>query len=85
MLLIVNLSANQAVLPIGILEQCDTLLVSIGFKKEVHSVIKPGREFCTTYTGPNTSKNRIEEILMPLAEKNQINLSIELEESVKFP
>jgi hypothetical protein len=85
MLLIVNLTAKQDAFPVGVLEQCDAILAEVGFKKEVHSVVKPGKEFSATYTGPIVEKTRIEEILTPIAEKNQINFSVELEESVKFP
>jgi hypothetical protein len=85
MLLIVNLTAKQDAFPVGVLEQCDATLAELGFKKEVHSVVKPGKEFSATYTGSIVRKTRIEEILTPIAEKNQINFSVELEESVKFP
>jgi hypothetical protein len=85
MLLIVNLTVKQDAFPIGVLEQCDAILAEVGFKKEVHSVVKPGKEFCATYIGPVVEKTRIEEILALIAEKNQINFTVELEESVKFP
>jgi hypothetical protein len=85
MLLILNLTAKQDAFPVGVLEQCDAILAEVGFKKEVHSVVKPGKEFSATYTGPIVRRTRIEEILTPIAEKNQINFSVELEESVKFP
>jgi len=85
MLLIVNLTAKQDAFPVGVLEQCDATLSELGFKKEVHSVVKPGKEFSATYTGPIVGKTRIEEILAPIAERNQINFSVELEESVTFP
>ena len=60
-------------------------LVALGFKKEVHSVVKPGKQYSLTYDGSKIDKARVEEILRPLGEKNQINIMVELEESLKFP
>ena len=85
MLLLVNLWTDEEDFPVGLLEQCDALLAEVGFKKEIHSVVKPGKEFSATYTGPTVQKSRIEELLTSLAEENHINFSVELEESVRFP
>jgi len=60
-------------------------LAAAGFKKEVRSVVKPGKEFSVTYEGPSLERSRIEEMLKPVAEQNQIGLSVEVEESVRFP
>jgi len=85
MLLLVSLWAEEEDVPVGVLEQCDTILAEVGFKKEIHSVVKPGKAFSATYTGPTVEKSRIEKLLASLAEKNHINFSVELEESIKFP
>jgi hypothetical protein len=85
LLLIVGLTATEGEFPVGMLQQVDSILTSAGFRKEVQSVIQPRRAFSVTYEGPNMEKDRIEELLTPLAEKNQIALSIEVEESVRFP
>jgi len=85
MLLFVSLWAEQEDFPVGVLEQCDAVLAGVGFKKETHSVVKPRKAFSATYTGPTVEKGRIEELLISLVEKNQINFSVELEESVRFP
>jgi hypothetical protein len=71
MLLIVNLSTKQITFPIGVLEQCDAVLAEAGFKKEVHSVVKPGEQLSATYSGPVVEKTRIERMLAPLAEKTK--------------
>lgn len=84
MLLIVNLSSTGP-FPVDVLKEVDTALASLDFKKEVGSVIKPGKEFSVTYDGPNMEKSRVEEILKSIAEKNQLMLSVDVEESVKFP
>ena len=60
-------------------------LETVGLKKQVRSVLVPGKQFSTTYEGPVVEKNRVEETLKPLAERNQIMISIETEESVSFP
>jgi hypothetical protein len=85
MLLIVNLTARSDIFPVNAFEQIDTVLLSAGFKKEVRSVIKPGKEFSVTYDGPSIDKNHIEGLLEPVAQRNQVNFSVECEESVKFP
>lgn len=85
MLLIVSLSSKVDVFPVHALKEVDAVLAEAGFKKEVHSVVKPGKEFSATYDGPSMDKSGVEEILRPIAEKNQIIFSVEFEESVKFP
>ena len=85
MLLIVDLTSKGESFPLGALQQVDTVLTASGFKKEVHSVLQPGKAFSVTYDGPTMEKSRIEEMLKPVAERNQIAFSIEVEESVKFP
>jgi hypothetical protein len=85
LLLIVGLFAKGEAFPVQALQLVDSALVAAGFKKEVHSVVKPGKEFSVTYEGPNMERNQIEEILKPVAEQNQIGFSVEVEESVRFP
>ncbi len=85
MLLIVDLTSKGENFPLGALQQVDSVLNALGFKKEVHSVVRPGKAFSVTYDGPNMEKSRVEEILRPVAEQNHINFSVEVEESVKFP
>jgi ribosomal protein S9 len=85
MLLLVNLSSKGEAFPIQALKEVDTALATAGFKKEVHSVVVPGKEFSLTYEGPSMQRNRIEEILEPVAEQNQIGFSVDVEESVRFP
>jgi hypothetical protein len=85
LLLIVDLTSKGANFPLGALQQVDSVLIASGFKKEVQSVVQPGKTFSVTYDGPNMEKTRIEEILKPVAERNQIAFSVDVEESVKFP
>ena len=85
MLVIIDLASAAENFPLEALQQVDSILTASGFKKEVQSVLKPGKEFSITYEGPNTEKSRVAEILRPVAEKNQISLSVEVEESVRFP
>jgi allophanate hydrolase subunit 1 len=85
MLLIVDLSTRSDTFPMEALKQVEAALRAVGFKKEVQSVVKPGKEFSITYDGPNMEKSRVQELLRPVAEQNQVNLSVEVEESVKFP
>jgi hypothetical protein len=85
MLLIVDLTSKEDDFPVEALREVDMALVTLGFKKEVHSVVKPQRQYSLTYDGPNTQKTRIEESLRPVAAKNNLDFSVQVEESVKFP
>lgn len=85
MLLIVDLSSKTETFPVQALQQVQSALSAVGFRKEVQSVIKPGKEFSVTYDGPNMDTSRIEEILRPVAERTQITFTVQVEESVKFP
>ena len=85
MLLIVDLISKLENFPVDSLKEVDATLATLGFKKEVRSVIKPGKHFSVTYDGPFTEKSEIEKILLQVSEKNQINFTVQIEESVKFP
>ena len=84
-MLIVGLSSKAESFPVQALDQVDSALATAGFKKEVRSVVKPGKEFSVTYEGPTLDRSRLEEILKPVAKQNQIGFSVEVEESVRFP
>lgn len=85
MLLIVDISSKGDTFPAQALQQIDSALATVGFKKEVRSAVRPGKEFSVTYDGPSMDKSRVVELLRPVAEQNQVNVSVEVEESVKFP
>ncbi len=85
MLLIVGLSTKGDSFPIDAFKQADAALSTQGFHKEVSSAVKPGIEYSITYEGPDTQKDRIEALLRPVAERFQLVVSIETEESVRFP
>lgn len=85
MLLIVTLTAMGERFIVGAFQQLDSALTAVGFKKEVQSVLKPGKEVSVTYEGPNLERANLEGILTPISEQNQFTYSIEIEESVRFP
>ena len=85
MLLVVGLSITVGDVPVVVLKQVDATLATAGFKKEVSSVIKPGKEYSVTYEGPNVDKTTIEQLLKPVAEQYHAKISVEAEESVRFP
>ncbi len=80
-----NLTAKGSSFPVAALRQVDLALEAVGLKKQVRSALVPGKQFSVTYEGPTIEKIRIEEALNPLAETNQITISVETEESVSFP
>jgi len=85
MLLIIDALSRGDSFPVDSLKEVDAALATLEFKKEIHSVVRPGKQYSLTYDGPSTEKSRIEDALRPVAEKNNIGLSFEVEESVKFP
>jgi len=85
MLLIVGLSSNADTFPLDALPQVDGALAAAGYKKQVRSVLKPGKEFSVTYEGPTAEKSLFDDILKPIAERNGITFTTEVEESVRFP
>ena len=85
MLLIVDLVSNSDLFPMDALIQVDTALAAAGYKKEVRSVLRPGKQFSVTYEGPTAEKSFLDGILKPIAERNRITFTIEMEESVRFP
>lgn len=85
MLLIVDLSSKSDAFPMDALTDIDTVLADVRFKKEIRSVVRPGKAFSVTYEGPTTDRKHVEEILRPVAERNGITFTVEVEESVRFP
>jgi putative aminopeptidase FrvX len=85
MLLIIDLSSRSNVFPVDALTEIDTVLAEERFKKEIRSVAKPGKALSLTYDRPTIEKKRVEEVLKPIAERNSITFTVEVEESVKFP
>jgi hypothetical protein len=84
LLVIVTLS-SKTTLPLTVLQDVDSALGKVGLKKQVRSVLAPGKEFSTTYEGPNASKEQLSGILRPITESNDATFSIDVEESVSFP
>jgi len=85
MLLIVGLAAKEGTFPVAAFKQVDATLSRAGFRKEVSSAVKPGVEYSITYEGPDSQKDKIETLLKPITEQLHLSVSIETEESVKFP
>jgi len=85
LLVILNLSSNDASFPIEALSEIDSALAGVGLKKQVRSVLVPGKQFEVTYDGPMIDKKRVEGIVAPLSERRRLTFSVEVEESVHFP
>lgn len=85
MLVIVNISSKQATIPIAVLQEVDSALEAVGLKKQVRSILVPGKAFSVTYDGPNATKEQLTGILTPIAERSGITFTIDVEESVSFP
>ncbi|HUK28358.1 MAG TPA: hypothetical protein VLV31_08040 [Candidatus Acidoferrales bacterium] len=85
MLAIVNLSSQDATFPVRMFQEVDAAFGAIGLKKQVRSVVVPGKTFSVTYEGPSLAKDKLTGILAPIAERNGIAFDVEVEESVSFP
>ena len=85
MLVIVDLSTKGSSFPMEALSEVDSALATVGLKKQLRSVLVPGKQFTVTYDGPTIDKKRVEDVVGPLAERNHITISVEVEESVSFP
>jgi hypothetical protein len=67
------------------LSEVDSVLAAVGLKKQLRSVLVLGKQFTVTYDGLTIDKKRVEDMVAPLAERNHITISVEVEESVNFP
>ena len=85
MLLILGLVTTSGVFPTEALMQIESALDVVGFRKEVSSTIVAGKQYSITYEGPDTPKERIQELLRTLSEQHHLMVSIETEESIRFP
>ena len=72
-------------LPLAVLQEIDSVLGKAGLRKQVRSVLVAGREFSTTYEGPNVTKEQLTEILSPITQQNDATFTVDVEESVSFP
>ena len=85
MIVIITLSSKRPSFPVEALSVIDSALAAAGLKRQVRSVLAPGKEFAVTYDGPTTDKGKVIEIIRPIAERYVIEFSVEVEESVSFP
>ena len=85
MLVTVSLSSKNLPLPADALSAIDAALAANGLRKQVRSVVIPGKEYTTTYDGPMIDKRKIEEIVTPIAEVHHFTFAVDIEESVTFP
>jgi hypothetical protein len=85
LLVFVNISSKESPVPLAVLQEVDAALEAVGLKKQVRSVLVPGKAFSVTYEGPNATKERLTGILTPIAERSGITFTLDVEESVSFP
>jgi len=85
LLLIVDISTEATVFPPDALKQVDETLATLGFRKEMSTVVRPGRAYSVTYDGPSTDKSKIEDLLRPIAQGNGVTVFVDFDESVRFP
>jgi len=85
MLVIVDVLRADSSIPSDALQNVDLALEAAGLRKQIRSVLVPEKHYSTTYEASAIEKSAVEKILAPIAEANQILVSVEIEESVSFP
>ena len=83
--MIVSLSSKGSSPPTEALSAIDAALAAKGLRKQVRSVVVPGKEYATTYDGPNIEKKQVDDIVTSVAELHHITFKVDVEESVSFP
>ncbi len=63
----------------------DEAMKHLGFKKEIRSVVVPGRTFSTSYDGPELEPDKIRSTIQPILERYKLQGKVDAEESVHFP
>ncbi len=84
MLVIIETSSNNGH-PQDALAVVDEAMKQLGFKKEIRSVVVPGRSFSTSYEGPELEPDKIRSMISPILERFKLQGKVEAEESVHFP
>ncbi len=84
MLVIIETSSSDGH-PQDALAIIDEAMKQFGFKKEIRSVVLPGRSFSTSYEGPELEPEKIRSTIQPILEKYKLQGKVEAEESVHFP
>jgi len=84
LLVTVNISSRNT-LPPAALSEMDTALGAKGLRKQVRSVVVPGKEYATTYESPTVEKGQVELVMRAVAEQYHFSFAVDLEESVSFP
>ncbi len=84
MLVIIETSSNNGH-PQDALAAIDEAMKQLEFKKEIRSVVVPGRTFSTSYEGPELEPDKIRFTIQPILEKYKLQGKVEAEESVHFP
>ncbi len=84
MLVIVETSSNNGH-PQDALAIIDEAMKQLGFKKEIRSVVVPGRRFSTSYEGPELEPGKIRSTIQPILEIYKLQGNVEVDESVHFP
>ena len=85
MLVIVNLSSEDLPLSTDVLSAVDAALAAKGLRKQVRSIVVPGKEYATTYNAQTIEKKQVEDIVAPLTKPHHVAFAVDIEESVSFP
>ncbi len=85
MLVTVGAKCQGEKFPTSALDEMDEIMSKMGYTKEARSVIEWGKNYSTSYEGPNLEDFKIEESINPVATKYSLKISLEKEESHHFP
>lgn len=71
--------------PTAALDEMDEIMSKIGYMREARTVVEWGKNYSTSYEGPDLENSKIEESINPVASKYSLKINIEKEESHHFP
>ncbi len=71
--------------PTSALDEMDETMSKLGYTREARTVVEWGKNYATSYEGPNLENSKIEESVTPIASKYSLKITIEKEESHHFP
>jgi len=84
LLVTVSISSKDSLPPVA-LSEMDAALGAKGLRKQVRSVMVPGKEYTTTYESPTVEKAEVERVMNAVSDRYHLSFSVDIEESVSFP
>ncbi len=85
MLITINAQSEGGRFPTSALDEMDDVMSRMGCVKEARTVVEWGKNYATSYEGPDLEDSKIQESIKQIAAKFNLKISVEKEESHHFP